>query len=53
MNFRRLSYSRWHLLGAVVALTAWGSPSYAVEPDNFRPNDSKHGRDGTRRTYCT
>ena len=40
MNFPRLSYSRWHLLGAVVVLAAWGSPSHAVGPDNFRLNST-------------
>jgi hypothetical protein len=40
MKYPRLSNSRWHLLGAAVALNAWSVPSHAVEPDNFRLNST-------------
>jgi hypothetical protein len=35
-----LSLPPWGLLGAAMALTAWGTPSHAVEADNFRLNST-------------
>ncbi len=36
----RSRHSPWGLLGAAMALIAWGTPSHAVEPDNFRLNST-------------